>query len=79
MAPVHVAVEEYTTPNPVTAELDMPIGDVQQLMREHGVRHLPVVRDGRVLGVISDRDVRVVLGLSTEHRHQVRAGDIMAP
>jgi acetoin utilization protein AcuB len=78
MAAVHLAVEEYTTPNPVTAQVGMPIGEVQQLMRQHGVRHLPVLRDGRVVGVISERDLRVVLGLSAEHQHQVRAGDIMA-
>ena len=53
MAAVHLAVEEYTTPNPVTAQVGMPIGEVQQLMRQHGVRHLPVLRDGRVVGVIS--------------------------
>jgi len=75
---MQVAVEEYTTPNPITAEENMPIGDVQRLMADHGVRHLPVVRDGRVVGVISDRDVRVVLGLSIEHQQQVRAGDVMA-
>lgn len=78
MAAMQVAVEEYTTPNPITAEENMPIGDVQRLMADHGVRHLPVVRDGRVVGVISDRDVRVVLGLSIEHQQQVRAGDVMA-
>lgn len=78
MAAMQVAVEEYTTPNPITADENMPIGDVQRLMADHGVRHLPVVRDGRVVGVISDRDVRVVLGLSIEHQQQVRAGDVMA-
>lgn len=79
MKQAHLPVEEYTTPNPVTAPEDMPIDGVQQLMGEHGVRHLPIVRDGRVVGVISERDVRVVLGLSAEQRRQVRAGDIMAP
>ena len=29
MAAMQVAVEEYTTPNPITAEENMPIGDVR--------------------------------------------------
>lgn len=79
MRSAQLPVEEYTTPNPFTADESMPVDAVQQLMKAHGVRHLPVLRDGRVVGVISDRDVRVVLGLSAEHQRQIRAGDIMAP
>jgi acetoin utilization protein AcuB len=30
----------------------------KQIMKRHGVRHLPVVRDGRVEGILTDRDVR---------------------
>lgn len=77
MKPI-MPVEEFTTPNPVTATEDMPIDDLRQLMQEFGVRHLPIVRGSRVVGIVSDRDVRVVQGLSLEHSIQVRAGDIMA-
>jgi len=47
-------------------------------MEEHGIRHLPVVRGTTVVGVVSDRDVRLVLGLTDAAKLQVRAGDIMA-
>ena len=56
----------------------MSIDEVLHLMSEHGVRHLPVVRDDEVVGVISDRDLRLARGLSDEHKFQVRAGDIMS-
>jgi acetoin utilization protein AcuB len=71
-------VEEFTTPNPVTAPDDLTIDQVRLLMQQFGVRHLPIVRDGKVVGVVSDRDVRVAQGLSAEHKFQVRAADIMA-
>ncbi len=77
MKPI-MPVEEFTTPNPVTATEDMPIDELRQMMQEFGVRHLPIVRGSRVVGIVSDRDVRVVQGLSLEHSIQVRAGDIMA-
>lgn len=74
----NLPVEEFTTPNPVTVTEELSIGELQELMQAAGVRHLPVVRDGKVVGVVSDRDLRVALGLSTEHKILVRAGDIMA-
>jgi acetoin utilization protein AcuB len=32
-----------------------------RLMRDHRFRHLPVVEDGRLVGILSDRDLRPVL------------------
>ncbi len=74
-----VTVDEFTTPEPVTATEDMTIDDLQRLMEKHGIRHLPVVRDESVVGVISDRDVRLVAGLTHAEKYQVRAADIMTP
>ncbi|MDY0073310.1 MAG: CBS domain-containing protein [Thauera sp.] len=71
-------VDEFTTPDPVTVAEDLPIDELKRLMDEYGVRHLPVVRDGRVVGLVSDRDVRLARGLSADHQLQVSTGDIMA-
>ena len=75
---LRMPVEEFTTPNPVTATEEMSIDEVQQRMTGHGVRHLPVVRGTEVVDVISDRDLRIARGLSDEHKIQVRAADIMS-
>ncbi len=79
MLPARVPVDEFTTPDPITVNEDMSIDDLRRLMEEHGIRHLPVVRGDTVVGVISDRDVRVVAGLTVTEKLQVRAADIMAP
>lgn len=73
-----VTVDEFTTPEPVTATEEMTIDDLRRLMEAHGIRHLPVVRGERVVGVISDRDVRLVAGLTSDEKRLVRASDIMA-
>lgn len=78
MLPTSLPVEEFTTPDPVTADENMLIDDLQQLMHRHGIRHLPILRDNRVVGVISDRDLRLFSGLSVAEKFQVRAADIMA-
>jgi acetoin utilization protein AcuB len=37
-----------------------PAGEAVGLLRRHGVRHLPVTEAGRVVGVVTDRDLRGV-------------------
>ena len=75
---INMPVEEFTTPDPVTATEDASIDELRKRMDELGVRHLPILRDGVVVGVVSDRDVRVAAGLDPEKRALVRASDIMA-
>jgi CBS domain-containing protein len=43
--------------DPVTAGPDMEVNDLRRTMLESGARYLPVLQDGKLLGVISFRDV----------------------
>lgn len=71
------SVEEFTTPISVTATPDTSIYDLNELMKQYSVRHLPIVEKDRVIGVISDRDLKLVSGLSLHELVIVRASDIM--
>ncbi len=48
---------EIMTVDPTTAEATAPLGQALDKMTELDIRHLPVVRDGEVVGVVSDRDL----------------------
>lgn len=48
---------ELMTPNPVTLEIDAPIAFALNHMASGDYRHVPVTRDGTVVGVVSLRDV----------------------
>jgi CBS domain-containing protein len=48
---------EYMTVEPVTVALETPLADVARTMLALGVRHLPVVVAGDVLGMVSARDL----------------------
>ena len=50
-------VSEVMERNPVTATPDMEVNDLRRTMLDSGARYLPVVLEGRLLGVISFRDV----------------------
>lgn len=54
---------DVMTPRPVTALASEPLHLAIARMLDHEVRHLPVVdEEGRLVGVLSDRDVRTAVG-----------------
>jgi acetoin utilization protein AcuB len=77
MSSLDVPVEEFTTPNPVTAAEEAGLDDIIRLMKIHEVRHLPIVKDKAVVGIISERDVKLASGLSQKEKFLVCAADIM--
>ena len=50
-------VADYMTAAPEVLRPDSELADAAHVMLELGVRHLPVVRGGRLVGVLSMRDV----------------------
>jgi CBS domain-containing protein len=52
-----VKVSEIMVRNPVTAAPDMAVNDLRRTMIDSGARYLPVLQDGKLIGVISFRDV----------------------
>jgi len=50
-------VREWMTSDPVTATEETSAEEAARTMLEHGFRHLPVVKDGRPIGIVSIRDV----------------------
>jgi CBS domain-containing protein len=46
---------DVMTPAPNTIDPDKPFGHAMLKMQEGGFRHLPVVKDGRILGIVSAR------------------------
>ncbi|MGB3942160.1 MAG: CBS domain-containing protein [Candidatus Manganitrophaceae bacterium] len=55
-------IEDRMTPDPVTIRSDQTVGEAFVLMFEHDIRHLPVVEHNKLVGILSDRDIRQFLG-----------------
>ena len=55
-------IKNFMTPFPYSIAEDAPLSEAQAFMRAKKIRHLPVTRDGQALGMISDRDIKLVLG-----------------
>jgi CBS domain-containing protein len=55
--PVRTTVADYMTPAPEVLRPDSKLAEAAHTMLQLGVRHLPVVQNGRLVGVLSMRDV----------------------
>jgi acetoin utilization protein AcuB len=51
-------VRDYMTPDPVTLEPEDNLMRVLELMRQLGVRHVPVVLAGELVGLVTEGDVK---------------------
>ena len=54
-------VRDLMTPSPTTVSPDMPVLEARELMSKRRFRHLLVVEEGGLAGVITDRDIRLNL------------------
>jgi acetoin utilization protein AcuB len=54
-------VADIMTADPVTTSPDTPLLDALRLMKHHNCRQLPVLAEGRLVGILTDRDVRLAM------------------
>jgi len=50
-------VREWMTPDPLTLGPDATPAEAAKIMLDNGFRHVPIVDDGRAVGIVSIRDV----------------------
>lgn len=62
-----LTVDKIMTRKVITVTPDTPIYEAARLMLEHKIGGLPVVEDGRVVGIITESDIfKMVVRLATE-------------
>lgn len=54
-------VKEWMSASPTTVAPKTSVSEARELMRRKGIRHLLVTEGGRLLGIITDRDIRLNL------------------
>ena len=54
------SVQKFMTTIPKSIGFDRPLSHAIEMMREMNVRHLPVLKGGELVGVLTDRDIKLV-------------------
>lgn len=60
-----IPVRQFMTALPETVDDDLSLSDAKGRMFALGVHHLPVVRSGKLVGILSHRDIAVAEALAT--------------
>jgi acetoin utilization protein AcuB len=74
-----ISIGELMTHAPYTIGSDQTLAAAHRMMREHGLRHLPVLRGGRLVGVLTQRDLYFLETISGVDVAIDKVADAMSP
>lgn len=66
------------TRSPHTIGHHRTLADAHKLMEEHAIRHLPVLESGKLVGIVTDRDLTLVETLRGLDAEKVKVSDAMS-
>ena len=72
------SVQKYMTTSPHTVGTDQTLAHAHAILREHRIRHLPVLRGGELVGMLTDRDLALIESLKDVNPSQVLVEDAMS-
>ncbi len=64
-------IQKYMTYVPRTIGAEQTIANASEIMRALRIRHLPVLKGGKLIGILTDRDVNLVLGFKDVDPHKL--------
>src|SRR3990170_392441 len=75
-------VRDWVAGNLATLSPEASVAEALALCRERRIRHIPILEEGRLVGIVSDRDLRdasPALGdpERTKALQEIRVGDVM--
>jgi acetoin utilization protein AcuB len=71
-------IEDFMTPSPHSIGAEQTLERASAVMREHTIRHLPVLHGGRLVGMLTDRDVHLLESLKDVDPRLVTVSDAMS-
>jgi len=70
-------IKAYMTTTPQTIGVEQTMAHAHDIMREHRLRHLPVLKASRLVGILSDRDLHMVETLRDVDPQTMRVEEAM--
>ena len=73
------AVQKYMTYLPKSIGYDQTIAQAKDFMNKLKLRHLPVLKGGKLVGLISDRDINLVLQFNDVDANKLTVEEAYTP
>lgn len=71
-------IQHHMTTSPQSIGVDQTLARAHKVMREHKIRHLPVLAGGKLVGMVTERDLHLVETLRDVDPETVKVEDAMA-
>jgi acetoin utilization protein AcuB len=72
-------ISKYMTTVPHTIGAEQTLEKAEKMMTEYRVRHLPVLSAGKLVGVLSDRDLKIVESFKDVDPTKVKVNEAYTP
>jgi CBS domain-containing protein len=74
-------IKSVMTAFPYSVKVETPVKEALEIMRSYRIRHLPVMRNTEVAGIVSDRDIKLILGpdFAYPEPEKLMVGDLLLP
>jgi acetoin utilization protein AcuB len=67
-----IRVATVMTPFPHHVDAHEDLVTARAMMQEHAIRHLPVIRDGQLAGIVTLRDIEIAMAIAGPGVQEVR-------
>ncbi len=64
-------ISDFMTTIPVQVDKSASLETARRLLERYGIRHLPVMADGKLVGVVTEREMNVALAVARSHSLEV--------
>lgn len=64
-----LTVGDVMTPDPYSIDINEDVIAARTFMQRYDIRHLAVSEDGKIVGILSDRDIQFALGWNSEKQN----------
>jgi acetoin utilization protein AcuB len=72
-------IQKYMSTVPHTIGAEQTLSKAEKMMREFNIRHLPVLKAGQLVGILTDRDVKVVESFRDVDPEKVTVDEALTP
>lgn len=73
-----LTIADVMTPQPLTIGRDQRLATAHKMMTDNGIRHLPVLEHGELVGVVSQRDLYFVETIAGVDKFEDKVDDAMS-
>lgn len=73
------SIQKYMTVLPHTVGFDQPLKKASEMMSEYKIRHLPVLKGGKLVGILTDRDLKLVMSFRDVDADKTRVDEAYTP